>query len=191
MRFTIRRKSVLPPRQTTRVSEQRGAAIAEAALALPLLFLLLFAIFGFGLLMSNYQTMVDAAREAARYGTAPEAAAGYALPTPQQVAQRTCAYLTPGVFAGNSSCSKYTAGATLPPSLTSCTDSAFVSATAAEDIYVGRPSTTQPESYTVAGASVPLVQSQIVVGIRKSVTLPVLGYTLKFRTCSSMRSEDN
>jgi len=47
---------------------QRGAALVEFALVLPLLLLLLFGIIEFSLLMYNKQIMTNASREGARYG---------------------------------------------------------------------------------------------------------------------------
>jgi Flp pilus assembly protein TadG len=50
---------------------QRGATVLEAALVLPVLFLLLMATFEFGAILSAYETMVSAVREGARYAVAP------------------------------------------------------------------------------------------------------------------------
>jgi len=193
VRFTSSRNPACLPLRP-RSSGQRGAAIAEAAFTLPILFLLIFGIFGFGLLMSSYQSTVDAAREGARYGSAPIATGSYGLPTPAQIAQQTCTYLRTGVFGGNQSCNKYVTGSTAPPALTSCsTDATFLSKTAAEDIYVGVTPAPAAESYTVTGAggTISLSQGQVVVGIRKKITIPVLNYTMNLSTCSSMRSENN
>jgi Flp pilus assembly protein TadG len=47
---------------------QRGAAMVEFAIILPLLILLLFGIIEFGLLLFNKQVITNASREGARYG---------------------------------------------------------------------------------------------------------------------------
>jgi Flp pilus assembly protein TadG len=50
---------------------QRGATLVEAALILPVLFALVFGILEFGRILNMYQAMTDAAREGARFGSAP------------------------------------------------------------------------------------------------------------------------
>lgn len=47
---------------------ERGSALVEFALILPLLVLLLFGIIEFGLLLYNQQVLTNASREGARYG---------------------------------------------------------------------------------------------------------------------------
>src|SRR5690348_4996530 len=73
------------------MKNQRGATIVEAALVLPVLFLLLLAIFEFGLVYSTYQTMTGAVREGARYAAATNANLG--TPSAAQVAQVVCNYI--------------------------------------------------------------------------------------------------
>jgi Flp pilus assembly protein TadG len=99
------------------MNKQRGATIVEAALVLPVFFLLLLAIFEFGLVYSSYQTMVGAVREGARYAAATNA--NLESPSAAQVAQVVCNYIQAGVFGiGNiSACSS---GGT-PSTLTSGT----------------------------------------------------------------------
>jgi Flp pilus assembly protein TadG len=99
---------------------QRGASIMEAAVVLPVFFLLLLAIFEFGLVISAYQTMVGAAREGARVAVIPDPTKGYILPTAGAVADVVCRKLQAGVFGPLSTCSNYPAGtpnatATCPP----------------------------------------------------------------------------
>ena len=55
------------PSRASRSSE-RGQALVEAALTLPLLFLIFFGIIEFSLVIFSYNTISSAAREGARYG---------------------------------------------------------------------------------------------------------------------------
>lgn len=50
---------------------QRGANLAEAAIAIPILMLVVFAIVDFGRAYNVYQVITNAAREGARYSVAP------------------------------------------------------------------------------------------------------------------------
>jgi len=66
-----------------------GAEIAEAAIVLPLVFMLLLGIYWFGRAYNIYGTITHAAREGARAATAPTCAlCGNAALTPDQVAAR-------------------------------------------------------------------------------------------------------
>lgn len=81
--------------------KQRGATIIEAALVLPVFFLLLLAIFEFGLVYSAYESMLGAAREGARYAVTPDPNSTpnpYALPANTDVATRICSKIQAGVF---------------------------------------------------------------------------------------------
>src|ERR687888_2789303 len=80
-------------------SEIRGTSLVEAALVLPIFFLLLLAIFEFGLIMSAYHSMMAAAREGARVAVIPDPKNGYVLPSDAIVANAVCNKLRPGVFA--------------------------------------------------------------------------------------------
>src|SRR5919204_5195360 len=80
------------------VQQERGATIVEAALVLPVFFLLLLAIFEFALIMSAYHSMVAAAREGARVAVIPDPKNGYALPPDATVATAVCNKLQPGGF---------------------------------------------------------------------------------------------
>ena len=163
---------------------ESGASILEAALVLPLFFLLVLAIIGFGLAFSSYQSLVTASREGARYGVAPLANANYALPTANQIAQRSCGYLQTGVLGGLTQCSNYGTGT--PPTITGCTDTALTTGT--DNIYVGFVPVTYAVAYT-GGGGTNVTQADVVVGIRK--TVPVLGFNLRLTACSLMRSENN
>ena len=70
-------------------SDSRGAEIAEAAIVLPLVFMLLLGIYWFGRAYNIYATITYAAREGARAATAPTSATlGNTALTPDQVATR-------------------------------------------------------------------------------------------------------
>src|SRR5437867_1874134 len=83
------------------MKNERGATIVEAALVLPVFFLLLMAIFEFGIIMSAYHSMVAAVREGARVAVIPDPKNGYALPTDAAIATAVCSKLKPGVFGAN------------------------------------------------------------------------------------------
>ncbi|MGH9537591.1 MAG: TadE family protein [Terriglobales bacterium] len=69
--------------------DSRGAEIAEAAIVLPMVFMLLLGIYWFGRAYNTYATITHAAREGARAATAPTAALlGNTALTPDQVATR-------------------------------------------------------------------------------------------------------
>ena len=55
-----------------RVSNQRGQAVIEMALTLPLLLLVVFGIIDFGFMFQRYESVTNAAREGARLGVLPE-----------------------------------------------------------------------------------------------------------------------
>ena len=62
----VYRKPDLPP---ARCRDERGQSLVEAALGFPLLMLLFFGIIEFSLVVFTYNTLSNAAREGARYGT--------------------------------------------------------------------------------------------------------------------------
>jgi Flp pilus assembly protein TadG len=78
------------------VKHEGGATIVEAALVLPVFFLLLLAIFEFALIMSAYHSMVAAAREGARVAVIPDPKNGYAIPPDATVATAVCNKPQPG-----------------------------------------------------------------------------------------------
>ncbi|HEX6907794.1 MAG TPA: TadE/TadG family type IV pilus assembly protein [Terriglobales bacterium] len=171
-------------RRRRQAGAEHGTTIVEAALALPLFFLLVLGTIWFGLAFSSYQALVTAAREGARYGVAPLANANYNLPTNNEIAQRSCNYLQSAVLGGLAQCSNY--GGSTPPAITGCNDPALKTA---DNIYVG----VVPVPYTIQYIGSPgtstLNQTDVVVGIRK--TVPIMGFTLHLTTCSAMRSENN
>jgi len=164
---------------------EQGATIVEAALALPLFFLLVLGVIWFGLAFSSYQAIVTAAREGARYGVAPLANANYNLPTTNEIAQRSCSYLQTGVLGGLAQCSNY--GGTTPPAITGCNDTTLT--TGADNVYVGFVPVPYTIAYIGSNQTASLSQTDVVVGIRK--TVPIMGFTLHLTTCSAMRSENN
>ena len=183
MRSAARGSSPLRGGKRQRAGAEAGTTIVEAALALPLFFLLVLGLIWFGLAFSSYQSMVTSAREGARFGVAPLANNNYNLPTTNQIAQRVCSYLKTGVLGGLAQCSND--GGSTPPTITGCDDAALKGA---DNIYVS----VVPVPYTVAytgGGTTAVSQNDVVVGIRK--TVPVLGFTLHLTTCSTMRSENN
>ena len=163
----------------------KGTTIVEAAFALPLFFLLVLGIIWFGLAFSSYQSIVTAAREGARYGVAPLANASYALPTANEIAQRSCNYLQTGVLGGLAQCSNY--GGATPPTITGCNDTTLTSG--ADNVYVSVVPVPYTVAYTGSNQTATITQNDVIVGIRK--TVPILGFTLHLTTCSSMRSENN
>ncbi len=71
---------------------QRGSTLVEAAITLPVLFMLLMAILEFGRAYNIYQVITDAAREGARISLAPFPGTS-TLPTTTQVATVVCDFL--------------------------------------------------------------------------------------------------
>ena len=61
---------------TARRSNQRGQAVIELALTLPLLLLVVFGIIDFGFMFQRYESVTNAAREGARLGIL-QSSAGY------------------------------------------------------------------------------------------------------------------
>jgi len=72
--------------------QERGAALIEAALTIPLLLLVAVGIFEFGRAYQTWQVLTNAAREAARYAVTPGATADNA----QTIAQT---YMTNGALS--------------------------------------------------------------------------------------------
>ncbi len=70
-------------------SSERGAELVEFALVMPLLLLIMFGIFDFGLLFQRYEVLTNAAREGARLAVLP----GY---SDADVSARVATYLQAG-----------------------------------------------------------------------------------------------
>lgn len=107
--------------------DARGAEIAEAAIVLPLVFMLLLGIYWFGRAYNIYATITYAAREGARAATASSSATlGNAVLTPDQVAARVSQALQASKLNPNQ------VTPLLPsPALRDCTTKAPVAACAA------------------------------------------------------------
>jgi Flp pilus assembly protein TadG len=60
---------MIKQRTTRRLSDERGQAMTEFAIVLPIFLLLIFAIIQFGIVWNNYVTLTDAARAGARKAT--------------------------------------------------------------------------------------------------------------------------
>ena len=69
---------------TVRTNNERGQAIIEMALTLPLLLLVVMGIFDFGLMFQRYEVVTNAAREGARVGVLPTYNAAMAKTRAQQ-----------------------------------------------------------------------------------------------------------
>jgi TadE-like protein len=112
-------------KQTAR--DTSGAEIAEAAIVLPLVFMLLLGIYWFGRAYNIYATITHAAREGARAATAPACAlCGNGALTPDQVATRVAQALQASKLNPNS------VTQLLPnPALKDCTTKAPVTTCAA------------------------------------------------------------
>jgi hypothetical protein len=72
---------------------ERGQAVIELALTLPLLLLIVLGVFDFGLLFQKYEVVTNAAREAARVGVLPDY-------TPTLARLRGLDYMAVGGLAG-------------------------------------------------------------------------------------------
>jgi Flp pilus assembly protein TadG len=73
----------------TQRSNQRGQAVIELALTLPLLLLVVFGIIDFGFMFQRYESVTNAAREGARLGVL-QSSAGY---TATEAQNRAISYL--------------------------------------------------------------------------------------------------
>jgi Flp pilus assembly protein TadG len=169
------------------MKRQRGATIVESALVLPVFFLLLLAIFEFGLVYSTYQTMAGAVREGARYAAATNA--NLASPSAAQVSQVVCNYIQTGVFGiGNiSACSS---GGT-PSSLTSGTcpsSSSPPTGLTTENVYVGQCTVPVTLSKKCSPSCGNEVFQEVVV--HRTVQL-MWGWQIPLTAYAVMRSEAN
>ena len=98
-----------------RLRSQRGAALVEAAMTIPILLLIAIGIFEFGRAYQFWQVLTNAAREAARYSATPNATAGNA----QAIALN---YMNAGGVTGcTAACINVNAAVPLAPSGTGTT----------------------------------------------------------------------
>ncbi len=168
-------------------SKRKGATIVEAALVLPAFFLLLLAVFEFGLIISAYHTMVGAAREGARVAVAPDPNNGYLLPNGGAVAQKVCQQLQAGVFGAPASCANYPTGtpnstATCPPFAGGNPPKLTV-----EDVYVNSPRMGNACTMTVPEGG---TESYVQVAVHRNVRL-FWGWNFPLTVRAVMRSEGN
>jgi Flp pilus assembly protein TadG len=82
------------------ISEERGQAVTEFAVILPVLMMVLFAIFQFGVVFNNYIQVTSAAREGARKGAVSRNAGACA--TVQTTAINAAQAAAPGLNWGQS-----------------------------------------------------------------------------------------
>jgi Flp pilus assembly protein TadG len=83
--------SGLPRRQSRR--NKRGTSVVEMAIVLPLLLTLVFAIGEFGIMFTQYQTLINAAREGARTGVLFRGATCAAATVKSQIATTVNTYM--------------------------------------------------------------------------------------------------
>jgi Flp pilus assembly protein TadG len=161
-------------------SEIRGTSLVEAALVLPVFFLLLLAIFEFGLIMSAYHSMVAAAREGARVAVIPDPNKNYALPSDATIAAVVCDKLRPGVFAASNvdACN----GGTVSNAVSCPPFSGKPPALSTQTVYVNRNCTISvPEGGT---------ETYLEVAVHRNIEL-FWGWQFPLTTRALMRSEAN
>lgn len=168
-------------------NKQTGTTIMEAALVLPAFFLLLMAVFEFGLVFSAYHTMVGAAREGARVAVAPDPANSYLLPDGGTVASKVCQKLQAGVFGAIASCGSYPAST--PNSTATCPP--FAGGTppklTTEDVYVNSPRMGNACTMTVPEGG---TEDYVQVAVHRKVRL-FWGWQFPLTVRAVMRSEGN
>jgi Flp pilus assembly protein TadG len=89
-------------------SSDRGQAVIEMALTLPLLLLVVFGIFDFGFMFQRYEVITNAAREGARLGVLPQYNA-------TEARNRALNYLAAGGVAGTPVAGACDPGRTIAP----------------------------------------------------------------------------
>lgn len=160
-------------------NREHGASIVEAAIVLPVLFLLIMALFEFALVYSSYQTMVGAVREGARVAVTPNPSASYALPGSASVATAVCGKLQAGVFGARTvtACNSGTVGTVSCPA-----NGTKPSALSTDNVYYNGACTyAVPEGGT---------ETYVVVALRRTVQL-FWGWNIPLTTYAVMRSEAN
>ena len=152
----------------------------EAALVLPLFFLLLIAIFEFGIIMSAYHTMEGAAREGARVAVIPNPQNWYILPPASTVATAVCGKLVAGVFSTNNlpACK----GGTPDTSTATCpADGTPPTQLTVENVYVATCTEPVPDGGT---------ENYVQVAVHRNVRL-FWGWQFPLTARATMRSEAN
>ncbi len=85
---------------TSRRSTERGQAVIELALTLPLLLIVVFGIIDFGFMFQRYEAVTNAAREGARLGVLVPAVAAPGQYTVANAQDRALAYLDASGLSG-------------------------------------------------------------------------------------------
>ena len=166
-------------RRMPRIDAARGASILEAAVVLPVVFLLIMGLIEFALVYSSYQTMVGAVREGARVAVTPNPSASYALPGSNAVATAVCSKLQAGVFGASnvSACNAGTIGAVSCPS-----NGSKLSGLSADNVYYNASCT-----YAVPQGG---TEKYVIVAVRRSLQL-FWGLQIPVTASAVMRSEAN
>jgi len=86
---------------TARRSNERGQAVIELALTLPLLLIVVFGIIDFGFMFQRYEAVTNAAREGARLGVLVPAVATPGMYTAANAQDRALAYLDASGLKGS------------------------------------------------------------------------------------------
>lgn len=178
------------------MSNERGATIVEAALVLPVFFLLVLSIFEFGLIYSTYHTMVGAAREGARYAVTPnpfdtDPGMAYSLPTNGQIAAKVCDKIRAGVFGVGaiSACNGGSAGSLTTGTCPSA--SGTQPSLTTENVFIGQCTVSVPLPYnckTPSGLCGTETYEQ--VSVHRTVQL-FWGWQFPLTASAVMRSEKN
>jgi Flp pilus assembly protein TadG len=174
------------------MKRERGATITEAALVLPAFFLLLLAIFEFGLVFSSYHSMVGAVREAARYAVTPnpfDAGNPYSLPTNAEIAAKACDKISAGVF-GVGQISACTGGSPATISTGTCpAASGTQPALSGENVYIGQCTVAVPLPYNCKGVSQCGVETYTQVAVHRKLQL-LWGWQIPLTATAVMRQEN-
>jgi Flp pilus assembly protein TadG len=178
------------------MKNERGATIVEAALVLPVFFLLVMAILEFGLVFSAYHTMVGAVREAARYGVTPnpfDANPGmaYQLPSNAQIAAKVCDKMRAGVF-GVGQVSACTGGSPASLNTGTCPAASGTQPTVnTENVYIGQCTAPVPLPYKCATPSGYCgTETYQQVEVHRTVQL-FWGWRIPLTASAVMRTEQN
>ena len=116
------RKGRLP--RSRRLRSDRGAALVEMALVVPILFVILFGIIIFGLMLSMRQNLAQAAAEGARAGAV--AAAGNALVDSQTAVDQAVASFDQACGNGKLTCTITAPTSAAPPVTNACSNNPLV-----------------------------------------------------------------
>lgn len=160
-------------------NHEHGASIVEAALVLPIVFLLIMGLFEFALIYSSYQTMVGAVREGARVAVTPNPSASYALAGIATVSTAVCSKLQAGVFGVGtvSACNAGTIGTVSCPA-----SGSTPSGLTGDNVYYNASCTRAvPEGGT---------ETYVVVAVRRTAQL-FWGWRIPLTAYAVMRSEAN